>query len=102
QASRSGSSFEATTPGGSIQIDLNLPGRYNVANALAAIATATALALPVEAIRKGIAAVRGIAGRFELVDVGQPFDVFVDFAHTPNSLEHVLTLARDRRPTRIL
>jgi UDP-N-acetylmuramoyl-L-alanyl-D-glutamate--2,6-diaminopimelate ligase len=53
------------------------------------------LAVPDEAIRAGIAALRGVPGRFESVDAGQPFAVIVDYAHTPDSLENVLTAARE-------
>ncbi len=56
----------------------------------------SSLDVPFEAIQAGLARLPGIPGRLERVDLGQPFEVFVDFAHTPNSLEQVLTLARER------
>ena len=52
------------------------------------------LGVPDEAIRAGIEAVRGVPGRFESVDAGQPFAVIVDYAHTPDSLENVMRAAR--------
>ncbi len=76
-------------------IELHLRGRFNRANALGAMWAARELAVPDAAIRGGIEAVRGVPGRFESVDAGQPFAVIVDYAHTPDSLENVLTAARE-------
>ena len=75
-------------------IELHLRARFNRANALGAIAAARALDVPETAIRAGIERVRGVPGRFESVDEGQPFAVIVDYAHTPDSLENVLRAAR--------
>ena len=76
------------------EVDLHLRGRFNRANALGAIAAARELDVPEAAIRTGIERVRGVPGRFESVDEGQPFAVIVDYAHTPDSLENVLRTAR--------
>jgi UDP-N-acetylmuramoyl-L-alanyl-D-glutamate--2,6-diaminopimelate ligase len=78
------------TPRWSDQITLALVGRFNVHNALAAIALGEALELPPAAIRAGLAAVRGVPGRMERVECGQPFGVIVDYAHSPASLQMVL------------
>ena len=71
-------------------VELQLAGRFNVHNALAAIALGEALELPAEAIRAGVAGLRGVPGRMERVDCGQPFGVIVDYAHSPASLQMVL------------
>src|SRR5207245_6102936 len=76
-------------------IELRLQGHFNRANALGAMWAARELGVPDDAIRSGIAAVRGVPGRFESVDAGQPFAVIVDYAHTPDSLENVLRAARE-------
>ncbi len=76
-------------------IDLKLRGRFNVENALAALSAARALGIDDEAIRRGLESVRGVPGRFESVDAGQPFHVIVDYAHKPDALEKVLRAARD-------
>src|SRR5581483_2587168 len=65
-------------------------------------AAAEELGVPREAIRAGIAAVRGVPGRFEAVDAGQPFPVIVDYAHTPDSLDNVLRAARELGPGRLI
>lgn len=88
--------FDAETPAGSFPIELPLVGWYNVANALAAIATALLLDVETRAIQEALTGFTGVPGRLEKIDRGQDFDVFVDFAHTPNALEQVLTLKREQ------
>lgn len=83
-------------------IELHLKGRFNRANALAAVLSARELGVSEEAIRAGIAAVPGVPGRFESIEEGQPFDVIVDYAHTPDSLDNVLTSARDLADGRVI
>ena len=83
-------------------IDLRLRGRFNVENALAAAAAAQALGVGYEAIVPGLEAVRGVPGRFESVDEGQPFDVVVDYAHKPGALENVLRTARELARGRLI
>jgi UDP-N-acetylmuramoyl-L-alanyl-D-glutamate--2,6-diaminopimelate ligase len=77
------------------ELDLKLPGRFNIENALAAIAAARALGVGEKAIKQGIEAVDRVPGRFDRVDEGQPFTVFVDYAHTPGALETALEAARE-------
>ena len=77
------------------ELDLKLPGRFNVENALAAVAAARALGIGEKAIKQGIEAVDRVPGRFDRVDEGQPFTVFVDYAHTPGALETALEAARE-------
>jgi UDP-N-acetylmuramoyl-L-alanyl-D-glutamate--2,6-diaminopimelate ligase len=76
-------------------IALKLRGRFNRANALGAIWAARELGVDESAIREGVEALAGVPGRFESVEAGQPFDVIVDYAHTPDSLENVLRAARE-------
>jgi UDP-N-acetylmuramoyl-L-alanyl-D-glutamate--2,6-diaminopimelate ligase len=85
-----------------IDLRTRLRGRFNVENVLGAVAAARLLRLPDEAIAAGVEAVRGVPGRFEPVDEGQPFTVLVDYAHTPDSLENVLRAARDLADGRVL
>lgn len=72
------------------ELRLQLPGRFNAFNALAAIGVGELLDLDPVAMRRGLAAVSTVAGRMEPIDEGQPFDVFVDFAHTPGALAAAL------------
>ncbi len=82
-------------PGELDEIALRLRGRFNVENALAALAAARVLGVDEPAIRAGIEAVAGVPGRFETVDEGQPFTVIVDYSHKPGALENVLRTARE-------
>lgn len=70
----------------------HLYGQFNVSNVLAAVATARALGA--SDMQSGLSRVRGVSGRMESIDEGQPFLAMVDFAHTPNALKQVLTAAR--------
>ena len=72
---------------------LRLLGQYNLYNALAAIAVGIRYRCPVSAIQTGLANTV-VPGRFELIDRGQDFAVIVDYAHTPDGLENVLTAAK--------
>jgi len=72
-----------------------LPGRFNVANALAAATVAAELGFGADTVAEGLASAQQVRGRFEMVDEGQPFAVVVDFAHTPAALESALLAARE-------
>jgi UDP-N-acetylmuramoyl-L-alanyl-D-glutamate--2,6-diaminopimelate ligase len=87
---------------GGIELETRLRGRFNVENILGAVAAARLLDIPDDAIAYGVKELRGVPGRFEAVDEGQPFAVLVDYAHTPDSLENVLRTARDLAQNRVL
>ncbi|HEY5876810.1 MAG TPA: UDP-N-acetylmuramoyl-L-alanyl-D-glutamate--2,6-diaminopimelate ligase, partial [Ilumatobacteraceae bacterium] len=72
-----------------------LGGRFNVSNSLAAATAAEALGIGIDAIVAGLGSVAPVPGRFESVDVGQPFHVVVDYAHTPDGLQVALESARE-------
>jgi len=92
--SATGAQLTVITPQGEFPVETHLPGQFNVYNALAAIAVSLSQGIAVEAIQRGIEAVQQVTGRMERVDVGQPFQVLIDFAHTPNSLRSALRAAR--------
>ena len=85
--------FTAVTPGRRFSAQLRLLGEYNLYNALAAIAVGIRYDCPISTIQEGLA-VTVVPGRFELIDRGQDFAVIVDYAHTPDGLENVLTAAK--------
>ncbi|WP_408955840.1 UDP-N-acetylmuramoyl-L-alanyl-D-glutamate--2,6-diaminopimelate ligase [Natroniella sp. ANB-PHB2] len=76
-----------------LTINLNLTGRFNVYNSLAAIGTVYSLGVELEDIKKGIEATKGVPGRFQLIDEGQDFGVIVDYAHAPAGMKNVLKTA---------
>jgi len=93
ELSQSRLAFTALTPSGEFPVELRLLGRYNIYNALAAIAVGIRYNCPIAAIQEGLAATV-VPGRFELIDRGQDFGVIVDYAHTPDGLENVLIAAK--------
>ncbi len=85
-----------------LQVTSALRGRFNVSNCLGAVAAARQVEIGDEAIARGIAALRGVPGRMEPVEASQPFAVLVDYAHTPDSLENLLTTARSLAEGRLI
>jgi len=94
----SGARFRA----GALELETRLRGRFNVENVLAAVALARLLGVGDEAIATGVAELRGVPGRFEPVDEGQPFTVVVDYSHKPDALENVLRTARGLARNRVV
>jgi len=83
-------------------VELKLRGRFNVENALGALAAARLLGIDDVAIARGLESVGGVPGRFESVEEGQPFTVIVDYAHKPDALENVLRAARELARGRVI
>jgi UDP-N-acetylmuramoyl-L-alanyl-D-glutamate--2,6-diaminopimelate ligase len=98
QLAFSGLTFTAQTPNGKLQIQSPLVGRINVYNILAAIGAAQAAGIANETIEAGIHQLQNVPGRFQRVDLGQPFLVIVDFAHTDDALENLIKTARELNP----
>lgn len=93
--SAGGTSFRVHTFRGSVDIRLRMVGKFNVYNALAAIAAALLENVPLATIKRSLESVTGVDGRVEPVDVGQSFAVIVDYAHTPDGLENVLRTVKE-------
>ena len=91
--------MEVETPRGPLTITSPLVGEHNVMNLLAAVGVGIALEIPLPTIGTALGAVTAVPGRFEQVEAGQPFLVVVDYAHTPDALERVLTTARKLVPS---
>ncbi len=78
-----------------------LPGWFNHQNAAAAAATAIGLGLTLDQAIEGLSQSTTIPGRLEPIDLGQPFAVYIDYAHTPNALERLLTSLRRFKPNKL-
>ena len=98
QLTFSGLSFVAQTSQGKVQVSSRLVGRINVYNLLAAIGAAQALGISNETISVGIQNLESVSGRFQRIDLGQPFFVVVDYAHTDDALENLIRTARELNP----
>jgi UDP-N-acetylmuramoyl-L-alanyl-D-glutamate--2,6-diaminopimelate ligase len=83
-------------------VELKLRGRFNAENALGALAAARLLGIDDQAITRGLESVRGVPGRFEAIDEGQPFEVIVDYAHKPVALETLLRTVRELASGRVI
>jgi UDP-N-acetylmuramoyl-L-alanyl-D-glutamate--2,6-diaminopimelate ligase len=83
-------------------VESPLLGKINVYNILAACGAGLSYGLDPETIARGIASLQAVPGRFERVDEGQPFVVVVDYAHTPDALQNIISVARGLNPKRVI
>jgi UDP-N-acetylmuramoyl-L-alanyl-D-glutamate--2,6-diaminopimelate ligase len=90
------------THGEKLSCRLPLIGRHNLYNALAAAGAALALNVGMHSIQAALSSMKFVPGRLESIAVGQPFSVFVDYAHTDDALRNVLVTLREITPGRIL
>lgn len=100
--SAKGTSFELQTFQGNVQIDLKLIGKFNVYNALGAVAVTLLEGVPLEQIKASLEAMEPVEGRMETVDEGQDFLVLVDYAHTPDGLENALAAVKEVAEGRVI
>ena len=98
----SGAVFTVRFEGQAARFTTHLPGGYNVSNVLCALAMVAALGRDPHGLAPALAAFPGVAGRMERVEAGQPFPVFVDYAHTDDALRNALQMLRDITPGRVL
>lgn len=90
--------FKIHTPKGGAEIRLPLPGLYNVYNAMAACTSALMAGFPLDSVKKALESFTGVPGRMERVTpLDHPFQVFVDYAHTPDALKTVLKTLKSQR-----
>lgn len=97
-----GASFVVETLWGQGKVSAPLLGRFSVYNILAALALAGLAGFPFDACVAALEHFRGVPGRLQRIDMGQPFSLVVDYAHNPDSLEQVLTLLREVTAGRLL
>lgn len=94
--------FEAVTVGAIGRVRLPIPGGFTIYNALACIACGLALGIPLAAISAALAGAKGVKGRIEVVPTGADYTVIIDYAHTPDALENILTTLRDFTQGRLI
>jgi UDP-N-acetylmuramoyl-L-alanyl-D-glutamate--2,6-diaminopimelate ligase len=97
-----GTTFHLESPRWHGDVWIPMPGRFNVHNALAALGVAEALELDMERAAEAIGMTRGVPGRMEAVEAGQPFRLVVDYAHTTDSLRKVLEILRPLTSGRLI
>lgn len=93
----SGVEFDLKYMDESVHINMNIPGRYNVYNALCSAAACLKEGITLKTIKKGLEEMDGVPGRCELIskDYNIDFDIIIDYAHTPDGLENVLNTAKE-------
>ena len=85
-----------------VPLATNLPGKFNVYNLAAAAATAYVLGVSVQSIVDGIANLEDIPGRFERIEIKKPYEVIVDYAHTPDALQQLLEAVKHLTKNRVI
>jgi UDP-N-acetylmuramoyl-L-alanyl-D-glutamate--2,6-diaminopimelate ligase len=98
----SGTSYQLEAHGKSYLVRVPLIGRFNVANSLAALAAANSLGISLRDAIKSLAKSPQVPGRLEMVPAKRQFQVFVDYAHTPDALLNVLKTARELSPRKLI
>jgi UDP-N-acetylmuramoyl-L-alanyl-D-glutamate--2,6-diaminopimelate ligase len=83
-------------------VSVPIPGAFTVSNALGAMACGRELGLPLEDMAAALASTPGVKGRAEVVPVPAPYTVLIDYAHTPDALEKILTAARQGATGRLI
>ncbi|NTV89518.1 MAG: UDP-N-acetylmuramoyl-L-alanyl-D-glutamate--2,6-diaminopimelate ligase [Clostridiales bacterium] len=93
--------FTAVTPWFTRRMTVNIPGKFSIYNALAAIGTCGLQGVEPDTIAEGLSRVQ-VPGRAELVETGREYAVMIDYAHTPDSLENILSTVRDYTQGRVI
>ncbi|MBD3257978.1 UDP-N-acetylmuramoyl-L-alanyl-D-glutamate--2,6-diaminopimelate ligase, partial [candidate division GN15 bacterium] len=102
ELTQDGTTFDLHTPMGNRTIHLKLPGRFNLQNALAAAAGGLACGVDIDTVVVGLERAQPVAGRLHPIRAGQPFAVYVDFAHTSDALVRLCETARELTEGRLL
>jgi UDP-N-acetylmuramoyl-L-alanyl-D-glutamate--2,6-diaminopimelate ligase len=97
-----GTSYQLDARGKSYLVRVPLIGRFNVANSLAALAAANALGISLREAVLSLGKSPQVPGRLEMVPAKRQFQVFVDYAHTPDALLNVLKTLRELNPRRLI
>ncbi|MEX1230194.1 MAG: UDP-N-acetylmuramoyl-L-alanyl-D-glutamate--2,6-diaminopimelate ligase [Planctomycetaceae bacterium] len=102
QEKSGGSRFLLRMRGEEIEVFTSLMGRHNISNCLAAAAAVAQFGIPLEKIAEGIEHLTEVPGRLQRIEMGQPFDVFVDYAHTEDALGRILSALKPLTSGRLI
>lgn len=97
-----GSTVKLVHKGVAVEVTTPMLGKFNAYNAVASACVGIVLGLDPAELEKGVAALKAVPGRMEQIDEGQPFDVIVDYAHTPDALENVASTLKEVAKGRLL
>jgi len=93
--------YDVITPWENGRISVNIPGKFTIYNSLAAIAVCLCMNVTLEIVQKGISNIK-VPGRAEIIETGKDFTVMIDYAHSPDSLENILTTIKGYAKGRIV
>lgn len=99
---KDGLSAMVATPCGDVEIQSSLLGDFNIANILAAVGVAMTQEIPLNTIHQGIANLTSVPGRLEKIPNQRDLTILVDYAHTSDALDHVLTTLRNLQPKNLI
>ncbi len=103
EISEEGVSFRLCVKGiGEKNVSLRMTGIFNVYNALTAAAAACELGIDLESVVRGLESVKAVPGRAEILDTHTPYKVLLDYSHSPEALENILTAVRDFTRGRVI
>ena len=94
--------YEALMQGSINRISISIPGMFTVYNSMAAMGVGVLLGIGQADIAMALKMAKGVLGRYERVEVEKPYDVIIDYAHTPDGMENILSMTRDTRQGRII
>lgn len=97
-----GSKFVLNLLDNILECKINLPGKFNVYNALAASSAAASLGIDGKYIVQGLEHLKGVGGRFNFVKLANGATAVIDFAHTPDGIKNILTAIKELKPKRLI
>lgn len=99
-----GANFDVTYRDQTVHINLNIPGKYNVMNALGSAGACLCEGISLETVKKGLESMNAVPGRCEIVTKGYNlgYEIIIDYAHTPDGLENILKTAREFTTGRLI
>lgn len=102
QSGASGVSYTVQYEKDPFQVKFPIPGGFSVYNSLAVCALSGVLSVPDGFVRRALRETKTVKGRCELVDIKKPYQVMIDFAHTPDGMENILTAVNEFKPARVI
>ncbi len=97
-----GSDFKLEYDGKEYQMHMQIPGKFSVYNAICAVGAALCLGIDMETIKQGLANVKGVVGRVEVVPTNTDYTVLIDYAHTPDGLENIISTVKEFAENRVI
>lgn len=97
-----GVDFEMVYDGKTYPMHISIPGKFSVYNAICAAGAAVQLGIDIETIQKGLSKAAGVMGRVEVVPTDTDYTVIIDYAHTPDGLENIISAVREFAKGRVI